>query len=135
MLMVSATGDWTKNNPTEEYPAIRAIYDLYGKPDNVANVHLDAPHNYNLENREAMYRFFGKHVLGDADAVEVQGEVHPAREACPTCWRCTIASCPITRIDFQQLFDEWKRLSAAQTGERKRAARPTRWERSGPLPC
>jgi len=68
MLMVSATGDWTKNNPSEEYPAIRAVYELYGKPDNVANLHLDAPHNYNLENREAMYRFFGKHALGDRGA-------------------------------------------------------------------
>ena len=31
MLMVSATGDWTRNTPREEYPAVRAIYELYGK--------------------------------------------------------------------------------------------------------
>ena len=27
MLLVSATGDWTKNVPREEYPAVRSIYD------------------------------------------------------------------------------------------------------------
>jgi hypothetical protein len=67
MLMVSATGDWTRNTPTLEYPAIRAIYALYDKAANVENLHLDAPHNYNQPNREAMYAFFGKHVLGDGN--------------------------------------------------------------------
>ena len=28
MLMVAATGDWTRNTPREEYPAMRAIYEL-----------------------------------------------------------------------------------------------------------
>ena len=68
MLMVSATGDWTRDTPTVEYPAIRAIYALYDKAANVENLHLDAPHNYNQPNREAMYAFFGKHVLGDGNA-------------------------------------------------------------------
>ena len=68
LLMVSATGDWTKNTPTEEYPAIRKLYELYGKPENIETVQLDAPHNYNKANREAVYRFFAKHVLHDPDA-------------------------------------------------------------------
>jgi hypothetical protein len=118
MLMVSATGDWTKNNPTEEYPAIRAIYDLYGKPDNVANVHLDAPHNYNLENREAMYRFFGKHVLGDADASKFK-EKAIRLESLPNMLALYNRKLPDNAISFQQLFDEWKRLSAAQSGNEK----------------
>lgn len=33
MLLVSATGDWTRNVPRQEYPAIRRIYELYGKGD------------------------------------------------------------------------------------------------------
>ena len=33
MLMVAATGDWTRNTPKEEFPAMKAIYDLYGKGD------------------------------------------------------------------------------------------------------
>ncbi len=50
------------------FPFIRSFYALYGVPDNVANVHVDAPHNYNLSSRQAMYRFFAKHLLGRKDA-------------------------------------------------------------------
>lgn len=64
MLMVSATGDWTKDTPQVEYPFIKSIYALYGKADNVENTHIDAGHNYNQQSREAMYRFFAKHLLG-----------------------------------------------------------------------
>ena len=67
LLMVSATGDWTRETPHVEYPAIRSIYALYGAEDRVVNVHIDAPHNYNLPSREAMYRFFGKWLLGRDD--------------------------------------------------------------------
>lgn len=64
LLMVSATGDWTRETPRVEYPAIRGIYSLYGAEDRVQNVHIDAGHNYNKASREAMYRFFGKWLLG-----------------------------------------------------------------------
>ena len=63
MLMVSATGDWTRETPHVEYPAIRSIYDLYGVGNRLENVHVDAGHNYNKDSREAMYRFFGKHLI------------------------------------------------------------------------
>lgn len=63
MLMVAATGDWTKNTPKEEYPAVKAVYELYGKGDMVETVQFDAPHNYNQDSREAVYKFFAKHVL------------------------------------------------------------------------
>jgi len=65
MMMISATGDWTTKTPEVEYPAIRGIYDLYDAADHVANVHVDAGHNYNQTSREAVYRFFGKWVLDD----------------------------------------------------------------------
>jgi len=65
LLLVSATGDWTRETPRVEYPAIRSIYRLYGAQDRVANVHVDAGHNYNQASREAMYRFFGKWLLAD----------------------------------------------------------------------
>jgi dienelactone hydrolase len=63
MVLVSATGDWTKNIPTVEYPAIRDVYRLFGAEDRVASVQVDAPHNYNLASREAVYAFFGKWLL------------------------------------------------------------------------
>ena len=68
MLMISATGDWTKNNPIEEFPAIRKIYNLHGAEDGIEEVQFDSPHNYHQDGREAMYKFFGKKILGDTDS-------------------------------------------------------------------
>ncbi len=58
MLMVAATGDWTKNTPTVEYPAVRSIYRLFGAEDKLQYVQFDAPHNYHKESREAVYGWF-----------------------------------------------------------------------------
>jgi len=64
LLMVSATGDWTRNTPRQEYPAIRRIYELYGQTGEVETVQIDAPHNYNQASREAVYDFFARKALG-----------------------------------------------------------------------
>jgi len=61
MILVSATGDWTWATPRVEYPAIRSIYKLYGKEENLETQQFDAGHNYNKDSREAVYRFFGKY--------------------------------------------------------------------------
>jgi dienelactone hydrolase len=68
MLMVAATGDWTKNTPKEEFPAVQSIYRLLGAEDKVQMRQFNAPHNYNRDSREAMYAFFGQWVLADKDA-------------------------------------------------------------------
>ena len=60
LLMVSATGDWTRDTLRVEYPAIRAIYDLFGGGDHVACVQFPALHNYNRFSREAVYKFFAR---------------------------------------------------------------------------
>lgn len=72
MLVVSATGDWTHNVPHEEFPAIKKIYDLYGKGDQVDVVQIDAPHNFNQASREAMYQFFAKIHPGLTDSRELK---------------------------------------------------------------
>lgn len=64
MLMVSTTQDWTKNTPRIEYPALQGMYRLYDKEVNVQTFEVDAPHNYNRDSREAVYRFFAKTILG-----------------------------------------------------------------------
>src|SRR6266849_7312379 len=80
MLMISATGDWTRNTPREEFPAVRSIYELYDKAPELETIQIDAPHNYNQQSREAMYRFFGKRVLGatDSRSFAEQG-IHPEK--------------------------------------------------------
>lgn len=63
-LVVAATGDWTVNTPRVEYPAVRSIYALYGADDALECVQFDAPHNYNLASRQAVYGFLSKHLGG-----------------------------------------------------------------------
>ena len=80
LLLVSATGDWTVNTPTVEYPAIRSIYAYFDAEDKVHQVQVDAEHNYNKESREAVYAWFAKWFLGAENASafkEVAFEVEP----------------------------------------------------------
>ena len=64
LLMVSATGDWTKNTMEREYPAVRSIYTLLGAADRVHALRVDADHNYNRESREAMYAWMARWLQG-----------------------------------------------------------------------
>ncbi len=67
LMLISATGDWTKDTPRVEFPAIQAIYDLAGARDHVEEKQVDAGHNYNLQSREAVYRFLGKWFLNQPE--------------------------------------------------------------------
>jgi hypothetical protein len=60
LLMVSATGDWTKNTMELEYPAVRQVYSLFKAEGRVHGVRFDAPHNYNRSSREAMYAWMAR---------------------------------------------------------------------------
>ncbi|HSV74127.1 MAG TPA: acyl-CoA thioester hydrolase/BAAT C-terminal domain-containing protein [Chthonomonadales bacterium] len=72
LLLVSCTGDWTRNNPTEEWPAIRDVYRLYGAEERTALVHLNYDHNYNVESREAMLAWFARWLLGQPVGARVR---------------------------------------------------------------
>jgi dienelactone hydrolase len=113
MLMVAATGDWTKNTPMEEYPAVRGIYELYGKGDNLETVQFQADHNYNKQSREAVYKFFAKHVLGDPNAEkysERDFEVDLPNDLLAFHNR----TLPANSLTFEGLFEQWKRTARAQ---------------------
>lgn len=71
LLMISATEDpWTPMTPEREFPMMRRFYALYGKEENVANAHIDGPHNYNADSRAAMYKWFVKHLDARGPLVE-----------------------------------------------------------------
>ena len=76
MLMVSTTGDWTRDTPRIEHPAIAGVYDLFGAREHLAQVQLHFGHNYNRPSREAVYRFFAKWLprtpRPDADSLKEQ---------------------------------------------------------------
>lgn len=58
LLLISADGDWTRDTSRVEFPAIRAIYELYDAKAHVAHVQFHAPHNFNRDGREASYAWF-----------------------------------------------------------------------------
>ncbi len=114
LLMVSATGDWTRNTPREEFPAIQGIYTLFGKPELVETIQIDAEHNYNQQSREAMYRFFAKRFLGDADGskyAEKPIRVEKLQDMLVFHGR----TLPQNALTYERLFDQWIAQAKAQT--------------------
>jgi dienelactone hydrolase len=121
MLLVSATGDWTRNVPREEFPAIQKIYALYGKADRVDVVQIKEVHNFNQLSRQAVYRFFAKinpglstpHELTEHDIV-----VPPLQDMLALSNRAL----PGNALDVNGIFQGWRDMARAQNGELERAA-------------
>lgn len=80
LLMVSTTGDWTRDTSRIEYPAIADIFGLMGAREHVAHQQFTYDHNYNQPSREAVYRFFArwlpKEPRPDAQSITEQGGFH-----------------------------------------------------------
>ena len=130
MLLVSATGDWTRNTPTVEFPAVRKIYELYDHAADVENLHLTAPHNFNRENREAVYRFFGHHLLGDRDTshfVEKDEPIEMLQKMLALAGRAL----PEGAGTYDQVFARWRAMpsdaSLDQTREKLQLALGVEW--------
>ncbi len=118
MLLVSATGDWTQHVPQEEYPAIRRIYELYGKANNIEVVQFDAPHNYDALSREAVYRFFGKHILGQTDA-EKFAEKTVLVEKPHDLLVFHGRAFPENALGYDALFTQWKEACQRQSAKER----------------
>jgi dienelactone hydrolase len=111
LLMVSATGDWTRNNLREEVPAVKKIYDLYDAVAQIEAVQIDAPHNYNQASREAMYPFFAKHLLQAANPAEYK-EKPIQVEGLADMLALHKRTPPVGALTYPQLFAQW--VAAAQ---------------------
>jgi dienelactone hydrolase len=113
MLVVSSTRDWTKNTPQEEFPAIRSVYELFGRAGNLYSQQVDAPHNYNKESREAVYQFFGEHILGTRDVgMLVDREIQQERDEDLLALKDQPP--PADALSYDQLFDSWMRIAKRQ---------------------
>ncbi len=77
MLLVSDGDDWTKNNPTVEFPHIQYIYSLMNAKSKVENVHLpNDKHGYELSKRKAVYPFLAKYLDLNLSAIQDEnGEI------------------------------------------------------------
>jgi hypothetical protein len=123
MLMVSATGDWTRNTMVEEYPSLRQIYRLYGMQDKLEAVQFDFPHNYNKESREAVYKFFAKHVLNAADLSEYKERSFPV-EQLQNMLALHNRTLPAGALTYEQIVEQWigsaRQLLSDATPEQKK---------------
>jgi len=121
MLLVSATGDWTHNVPKEEYPAIKRIYDLYGKGDLVDVVQIHEEHNFNRASREAVYHFFAKQHPGLSDIRELTEhdiDVPMVQEMLALSNRIL----PPNALDLDGVFHLWQGRSQAQNNQKNEVA-------------
>ena len=72
LLLIAATGDWTKNVPTLEAPAIRSVYGALEVPERFRATQFTAPHNYNQDSREAVYAWMQRWLQNGHDAEKVE---------------------------------------------------------------
>jgi hypothetical protein len=115
MQLISCTSDWTKHSPDEEYPAIRAIYSLYGHPERLSHTQIEAPHNYNAASREVVYQFFARHMrpsltsgdLEDRAIGEIKDEEFLAGKS------------DAESLTSDQIFLNWKTMSREQAEQTK----------------
>ncbi len=70
-LVISDGKDWTAHVPEIEYPYLQKVYALFGKEENVKNVHLATEgHDYGKSKRFAMYPFMAEKLGLDIRKVE-----------------------------------------------------------------
>jgi dienelactone hydrolase len=72
LLLIAATGDWTKNVPTLEAPGIEEVFKALDVPEKFRAVQFAAPHNYNQDSREAVYAWMSRWLLNGHDAQKVE---------------------------------------------------------------
>ena len=118
LLLVSATGDWTKDTPTVEYPAIRSIYAHFDAEDKLHEVQIDADHNYNKDSREAVYAWFAKWFLGEGDATKFE-EVPFEVERDEALLVFHNRELPEHALDAEGLTRSWIESAEAQLAARK----------------
>ena len=115
MLMVSASGDWTRNTPTDEYPAIRSIYQLYDAESQLEQVQIDAPHNYNQQSREEVYKFFANRAFATPpDDLNDYGLSIRGLQSLVSLWNRKL---PPHAVDQAGLIDSWIEEAERQTEE------------------
>ncbi|MCH2180223.1 MAG: acetylxylan esterase [Mariniblastus sp.] len=70
-LGLTAADDWTREMEVRGFPELKKLYSLLGKPENVAlTARIEFEHNYNQVSREAMYRWFARHLRLSGPVVE-----------------------------------------------------------------
>ncbi|MFN7933951.1 MAG: acetylxylan esterase [Bryobacteraceae bacterium] len=114
MIVVSSPWDQSRFSQPEINTPIRGIYYRYGKPHLFEGVEVEAQHNYNRESREAVYRFFGKHLLNETDATKFQ-ERPMVIEKPEDMLALTGRKLPDNAKTYDQLFQWWREMAVSQS--------------------
>jgi dienelactone hydrolase len=72
LLLIAATGDWGKNVPTLEGPAIQSAYKALKAEPRFKAKQFDAPHNYNKDSREAVYAWMVRWLKDGPDQERIE---------------------------------------------------------------
>jgi hypothetical protein len=114
---------------------MKGIYELYGKGEEVETILIDAPHNYNKQSREAVYKFMARKVLNDPDGSKYS-ETHIRQEKLQDMMVFAGRPLPSNAVRYDQLFSNWVREAKKQNDstmdrkemkERLALALATRW--------
>jgi dienelactone hydrolase len=78
LLLIAATGDWTKNIPTLEGPVLEKTFESLGVKEKFRAVQFNAPHNYNQDSRETVYAWMVRWLQNGPDQPRVSEPPVPA---------------------------------------------------------
>ncbi len=124
LFLGSCTQDWTRLTPEREMPAMRAVYNLYRAGGKLSGVHVDAPHNYNRQTREAAYAFFARHLFhGMTPPTEEGLPYFPLRER--VVWWGQTAPVPMAPATLRALWRDSRQTALAPYRDNPDAARAT----------
>jgi hypothetical protein len=120
LLMISAAGDWTAETLENEFPAVRAIYNLFDAGDRVQAVRITADHNYNKDSREAMYAWMARWLQNKPPDVKV-AERSFTPESIPNLLVFHGRALPSNAVDVAHLTENWIAAAKKQlaSGEAK----------------
>jgi hypothetical protein len=76
-LLVSASGDWTRETPQREFPFVRSAYASLGAERAIENAHFDAGHNYDAATRRAVYAFLQRWLFASSEPLRFDEEPLP----------------------------------------------------------
>lgn len=115
LMLVAATGDWTRNTPKVELPAIRSVYALYRQERRVTAAMIDAGHNCNRQSREAIYAFFHR-------ALARRSWLSPAPDENPSLplpgreeLLIGDAIAEVARASAPEILAEWRKMAIGRT--------------------
>ena len=85
VITVSDGGDWTRTYPTLEQPYLHRIWGFYNAQHNLRNAHFETErHDYGVNKRMAVYRFFADHLGLDFSRVDESKVLLQSHEALQT---------------------------------------------------